>query len=662
MADIEKRIKNLREEIKRHEYLYYVLEKPEITDQEFDFLMKELKELEDKYPQYRDPLSPTQRVGGMAVSDFKEVKHNPPMLSLDNCYSEEEFMDWYNRTYKLAETDFEMVAEGKIDGLSCAIEYKDGRFIRASTRGDGEIGEDVTLNAKTIRSVPLEIATPENSFIEIRGEVYINKKDFEKINRTQMEKGDELFSNPRNAASGSLRQKDPNITAQRGLKFAIHSYANIKNIEQPKTQWGYFNLCEKLKLPVNPLKKLCYNVKEVIDFYKEVEKKRENIDFEIDGIVVKVNDFSIQKRIGYTSKSPRWAIAFKFKAQQAKTVLKNVSFSVGRTGIITPVAELEPVKCGGVLISSSTLHNFDEIKRLGIKIGDRVIIERAGDVIPKIVRAVKEERDGSEKEIKIPDRCPVCSSKLHRDEDGVYIRCINPQCEQQLKRNIMHFASRDAMNIEGLGESTVNALVERKILKSISDIYKLKKEDLLTLELFRDKKTQNLLNQIENSKKNNLDKLIYALGIRHVGTKIATLLAEKFKDLNELSKEGEIALSSISEIGPIIAKSIRKFFDQESVKKMLKELKDSGLNFKYIESAKSTRLSNMIFVFTGELETMTRKEAENKVLEMGGIPSSTVTSKTSYVIAGKNPGSKYEKAKKLGIKILNENEFIQLIK
>ncbi len=563
---------------------------------------------------------------------------------------------------KITGKEFETIVEVKIDGLSCSVEYEDGVLKRASTRGDGETGEDVTLNVKTIKSLPLKIDAPEKSYIEVRGEVYIDKKEFEKINKMEMEAGNEPFSNPRNAASGSLRQKDPSITAKRNLKFLIHSYGQIKGFDEPKTQLEYLELCERLKLPTNKIRKLCKKIDEVIDFYHKIEKKRHDLDFEIDGVVVKVNDFSLQKVLGSTAKNPRWAIAFKFKAEQAKTKLKNIIFSVGRTGIITPVAELEPVKCGGVVISNSTLHNFDEIKRLGIKIGDSVIVERAGDVIPKIVRVIKEERNGKEKEIEMPDKCPSCGEKLYKDEDGVYIRCINPNCIEQIKRNIIHFASRDAMNIEGLGESTVNELVDRGVVKSITDIYRLKKEDLIKLPLFKDKKAENLLNQIENSKTKNLDKLIYALGIRHVGEKIARILAERFKTLLKLASTNLEELSNINEVGPIIASSIVSYFSQDNVKKMIDEFRKYGLNMEYKSSVKSNKLEGLTFVFTGELESMTRDEAQRKVVELGGNISSSVSLKTSYVVCGKNPGSKLEKAKKLSVKIINEEDFLKMIK
>ncbi len=658
-----KRIKELRKIITRHNYLYYVENKPEITDFEFDKLLNELKELEKKYPHLITPDSPTQKVGGLASSDFKPVKHNPPMLSLDNCYSELELKEWYERIKKIVkDEDFSMICEVKIDGVSCSVEYRDGVFFRASTRGDGSIGEDVSENVKTIRGLPLKIDVVEKSVVEFRGEVYLTKKDFEEINLQQINNGEEPFSNPRNAASGSLRQKDPRITAKRKLKFAVHSYGKIEGFDEPKTQEEYFHFSRKLMMPINPFWKKVKNLKEVVEFYNEMGEKRKELDFEIDGIVVKVNEFALRKIIGQTAKSPKWAIAFKFKAEQAKTILKDVIFSVGRTGIVTPVAVLQPVKCGGVIISSSTLHNFDEIKRLGIKIGDKVIIERAGDVIPKIVRAVNEERTGKEIEIAIPTKCPSCGADLFKDNEEVYVRCINPNCPAQLKKSILHFASRDAMNIEGLGENTVDELLEKKLIKKITDIYYLKKEDLFKLELFKDKKAENLLKQIENSKKQNLDKLIYALGIRHVGEKTATMLAEKFKSLDTLMKAQISDILSISEIGNVIAQSVYNFFRQKVVIEMINELKNVGVNTVYHQTTKGEKLNNMIFVFTGELKSMSRTEAEKKVIELGGKTSNSVSSKTTFVVVGENPGSKYEKAKKLGVKIINEDEFLEMIK
>jgi len=660
--EAKKEILLLREKIRRHEYLYYVLDKPEITDAEYDALINKLKELEKKFPQFISQDSPTMRVGGIPLKEFEPVEHKKPMLSLDNCYSVEEFREWHERIIKTIGKDFELIVEAKIDGLSCSIEYKDGIFFRASTRGDGNVGEDVTLNVKTLKCIPLRIALPAGSYMEVRGEVYMDKKDFEELNSKQIEKGDDLFSNPRNAAAGSLRQKDPKITSERKLKFFVHSSGIIENVKTFENHWDYLNFCSLLKFPVTSVRKKCSSFDEVIDFYKEYSEKRFSLPYEIDGLVVKVNSYKAQEILGYTNKSPRWAMAFKYPAQQVKTKLKNIIFSVGRTGIITPVAELEPVKCGGVTISSSTLHNFDEIKRLDLKIGDSVLIERAGEVIPKVVRVVKEERKGNEKEIIIPEFCPSCSSKLYKMEGEVAIRCINPLCPTQIKRALLHFSSREAMNIEGFGEAVVDSLLELKKISDFSSIYKLKKEDLMSLPLFKDKKAENLLKQINESKKRNLDKLIYGLGIRHVGEKISMTLAKKFGNIDNLLNADFNTLSTIPEIGPIIAKSIIDFLKQDNVRKTIEELKKEGVNTIYFSNnPENAKFDGLTFVFTGELKTMTRTEAAQKVIMLGGKESSSVSSKTSYVVVGENPGSKLEKAKKLGVKIINEEEFLKLL-
>ncbi len=654
-------INSLRELIKKHERLYYVLDAPEITDAEFDALMNRLKSLEAQFPSLVSPDSPTSRVGGIAVSNFSPVGHEISMLSLDNCYSPEEFSKWYERILSNI-GNFDCVIEAKIDGLSCSIEYKDGLFFRASTRGDGKIGEDVTANVRTINCIPLSIPLAKGSYLEVRGEVYMDKKEFERINSLQSNSSLPLFANPRNAAAGSLRQKSPEITAQRGLKFFVHSSGSCRGIDIPSSHWEYLEFCQKLGFPVTKVRKICKNLDEIISFYIEYETKRFELPYEIDGLVVKVDSASLRNTLGFTAKSPRWAIAFKYPAQQVKTKVKNVSFSVGRTGIITPVAELEPVKCGGVIISNSTLHNFDEVKRLNLKIGDIVLIERAGEVIPKVVRVLKEERQGGEIEIKEPEFCPSCNSRVYKSQDEVALRCINPSCPAQIKRALFHFASRAAMNIEGLGESIINILVDRKMVLSFSDIYNLTKEDLLTLPLFKDKKAENILKEIQESKKRNLDKLIFGLGIRHVGEKLSLILAERFFNMDNLILASFENLSSIEEVGPIIADSIVKFFSQESVKNLILKLKEMGLNMSYISNQSENRkLKGMTFVFTGELKSMTRQQAGEKVISLGGKESSSVSAKTSYVVVGENPGSKFEKAKKLGIKIINEEEFMKLI-
>ena len=657
-------IERLRREIRWHDHFYYVLDNPHISDGEYDALLNRLKVLETAHPDLVTPDSPTRRVGGRPSIAFAPVAHKIPMLSLDNTYSEEEFLEWDKRVRNgLKGEPYELVVEPKIDGLSCSIEYECGVFARASTRGDGETGEDVSLNVRTIRAVPLKLNVEDPpAFFEARGEVYIDKKDFEVIRGEQLNESVEPFSNPRNAAAGSLRQKDPAVTARRKLKFFAHSYGYLKGMVEPETHWEYLEYCRKAGFPVPRIsERPCKDASEVLKFYKEYATRRFSLPYEIDGLVVKVNAHSSQKLLGFTSKSPRWAIAFKYPAQQSTTTVKNVWFSVGRTGVITPVAELEPVKCGGVTISSSTLHNFDEIKRLGLKIGDRVVIERAGEVIPKVVKVVSGSRTGNEKEIHPPRYCPSCGADVFKDSEAVACRCINPSCPSQIQRSLLHFASRDAMNIDGLGEASVEQLTDKKIVAQFSDIYRLKKEDLLGLQLFKDKKAVNLLAQIEASKKQPLSRLVYALGIPHIGEKSARVLAEHFKDMKALICANLEDLSRVSEVGPIIARSITDFFSEKHVRELLQELETLGVNMTEPEKAKGSKLEGKSFVFTGELKAMTREEAELRVRELGAKEASSVSSKTSYVVAGENPGSKYNKAKKLGVPVLAEEEFLKLI-
>lgn len=657
-------IERLRREIRRHDHFYYVLDNPRISDGEYDALLNRLKVLEAAHPDLITSDSPTRRVGGKPSVAFAPVAHKIPMLSLDNVVSEEEFLEWDKRVRNgLKGEPYELVVEPKIDGLSCSIEYERGVFTRASTRGDGETGEDVSLNVRTIRAVPLKLNVEEPpAFFEARGEVYIDKKDFEALREEQLGAGAEPFANPRNAAAGSLRQKDPAVTAKRKLKFFAHSYGYLEGMAAPETHWDYLAYCRKAGFPVPSISgKPCKDAGEVLKFYKEYAARRFALPYEIDGLVVKVDAYSSQKLLGFTSKSPRWAIAFKYPAQQATTTVRSVRFSVGRTGVITPVADLEPVKCGGVIISSSTLHNFDEIKRLGLKAGDRVVIERAGEVIPKVVKVLAGSGTGHEKEIRPPKHCPSCGSDVFKDEEVVAYRCINPSCPSQIQRSLLHFASRDAMNIDGLGESSVEQLTSKKLVAKFSDIYRLKKENLLGLELFKDKKAANLLAQIEASKQQPLSRLVYALGIPHIGEKSARVLAEHFKTMKALMHAGLDDLGRVSDIGPIIARSVTGFFSEKHVRELAHELESLGVNMAEPEKEKGSGLEGKSFVFTGELKAMTREEAELRVRELGGKEASSVSSKTSYVVVGAEPGSKYDKAKKLGVQILNEEEFLKIV-
>jgi DNA ligase (NAD+) len=657
-------IEALRAELLRHERLYYVQDSPEISDGEFDVLMNRLKALEAAHPELASDDSPTRRVGGGLSNTFAPVPHRIPMLSLDNCYSPEEFLEWHARVKKgLKDEPFEMIVEAKIDGLSCSIEYEKGRLARASTRGDGETGEDVTLNVRTIRSVPLrlDLARPPAVF-EARGEVYMDKKDFELLRERALAAGEEPFVNPRNAAAGSLRQKDPAVTAARKLRFIVHSYGYLEGLAEPVSHWEYLNICRGLGYNISTLgNRPCRTAEEVLALYADYAEQRFSLPYEIDGLVIKVDSFRQRSALGFTAKSPRWAIAFKYPAQQATTTVKAVSFSVGRTGAITPVAELEPVKCGGVTISSATLHNFDEIARLGLKIGDRVVIERAGEVIPKVLKVVPGARSGAERDIVPPAACPSCGGELFRDEAGVALRCVNPSCPVQFKRALLHFASRDAMNIEGFGVSSVEQLADKGLVTGFPDIYRLKKEELLGLELFKDRKADNLLAQIRKSKEQPLSRLIYALGIRHIGEKNARTLAGHFGTMEAFMAAGPEELARIGDIGPVIAEAVAEFFKSETTCAMVKELGSLGLRMDEPERAAGGRLEGKTFVFTGELKTLTRDAAQAKVRELGGKETSSVSAKTSYVVVGADPGSKFAKAQKLGVPVLTEDEFLKLV-
>ena len=646
--------------------MYYVLSQPEISDKEYDALMRELKALEDKYPEFKSDDSPTVRVSGGILEGFQTVKHKQKMLSLDNTYSFSELKDWAQRVHKGLgnEKKIEYVVELKIDGVSVNIAYQNAKLVIGATRGDGETGEDVTQNIKTIRAIPLVLMgkdTPD--FIEIRGEVYMERRDFQVLNKERQKQEEVLFANPRNAAAGSLKLLDTNIAAERRLSFYAHSLGEYKGKDIP-TQWEFFGKFKEWGVRTNPHSKLCKDLDAVLDYCQDWQEKREKITYEIDGIVVKVNSLAQQKRLGFTLKSPRWAVAYKFPAKQVTTKLLNIAVQVGRTGVITPVAQLEPKECGGVTIKHSTLHNFDEIKRLGVKIGDRVVLERAGEVIPKIIKVVESVRTGKEKEFKVPQKCPVCHSRITKEkEEEVAYRCINPSCPAQIERGLTHFASRGAMDIEGMGVAAVEQLVHKGLVRDFADIYSLKKEDLLKLELFKEKKAENLLEAINKSKQRPLSRLIYGLGIRHVGEKAAYVLAQRFRTLDNLKRAKLQDFDAVYEIGEVMAESIIKFFRNESTQKLWKKLEDAGLNLEEkVASVKKSALTGKLVVFTGELKDFSRKQSENIVREMGGNASSSVSQNTDFLVAGENPGSKYEKAKKLGIKIIAEKEFKEMIR
>lgn len=659
-------LENLREQIRNHDYRYYVLADPEVSDAEYDQLMRRLQALEKEHPDLVTPDSPTQRVGGFAPTDFKPVLHEEPMLSLDNVYTPDEFREWVARLRRfLNDRDpGEFMVEAKIDGVSLSLVYENNILATAATRGDGQIGENVTPNAKTIRTIPLRLPTDAPKRIEIRGEVYMDKKDFARFNEGEKKAGREPFANPRNMAAGSLRQKDSRVTARRPLKFFVHSIGLSGLDTKPPTQFECLGYAKRLGFQYPAIDQVVGGVEEAIRFYQDFESKRSSLPYEIDGLVVKVNDLGIHSKLGATTKSPRGAVAFKYTSTQATTVVKDVQFSVGRTGTITPVAEMEPVSCGGVTISSASLHNFEEVERLGVRVGDTVLIERAGEVIPHVIKVIPGKRRGGERPITPPKSCPVCKGHVVKEEDLVAYRCANPSCPAQIMRSLLHYASRDAMDIEGFGDKAVEQMVESGRVKDFADIYTLTKEDLLKLELFADKRAENLLEEIQESKVRPLSRLLNALGIPHVGEKMARILAERFGEMDRLEEASREDLEAVHEVGPILAEAISSFFRQPQVRNLLKRLDRAAVNFK--EPKRPVRgdspFAGKTVVFTGELPGATRSEAEAKVRELGGEAVSSVSKKTDFVVAGSEPGSKHDKAKKLGVRVLTPEEFFRMAK
>ncbi|MGB4521488.1 MAG: NAD-dependent DNA ligase LigA [Candidatus Omnitrophota bacterium] len=660
--EIKNKIEKLIEQIRRHDYLYYVLSQPEISDKEYDNLMSQLKELEEKYPGYKTNDSVTVRLSNGVLEGFKTVKHKEKMLSLNNTYSFKELKDWQARVCKgLAGEKVEYAVELKIDGLSANISYRQGKLSIGATRGDGQTGEDVTANIKTIRSIPLVLLGSDfPDFIEIRGEVYMEINDFKILNKEREKLGEVLFANPRNAASGSLKLLDTAVVAKRKLNFFAHSLGEYKgNVIQ--TQLEFLSYLKIWGVRTNPQSRLCGNLNQIIEYCQYWQEQREKLGYEIDGVVIKVNNLALQKRLGFTSKSPRWAVAYKFPARQATTEVLKININVGRTGVITPTAELKAVECSGVIIRNATLHNFDEIKRLNIKEGDRVLIERAGDVIPKVVKVVASL---GRKSFQIPKVCPECLGKVIKEkEEDVAYRCINPVCPAQLERRLLHFASRPAMDIEGMGEAVVSQLIKLKLVRNFADIYKLNEFDLAKLELFKEKKINNLIEAIKKSKEKPLSRLVFALGIRHVGENAAYILAKHFITMDKLINAKKDDFDAIYEVGPVIAGSVKDYFSQNSTRKMLEELKNLGLSLREeLTKTKVTPLTGKTIVFTGELIGFSRSQAEEIVHKFAGNVSSSVSKNVNFVVTGDNPGSKFDKAKKLGVKIISEKEFVEMIK
>ncbi|HEV2387067.1 MAG TPA: NAD-dependent DNA ligase LigA [Candidatus Acidoferrales bacterium] len=656
----------LRREIREHEYRYYVLDEPAISDRQFDRLMDRLKELEAAHPGLATPDSPTERVGGQPREGFQPVRHPSPMLSLDNTYSYDELRDFDRRVRDLAgRAAMDYVAENKFDGLSLSLVYEDGVLARGVTRGDGTTGEDVTQNIRTIRSIPLRLEPASlkkhrlPASLEVRGEAVMTRKAFEDLNRQQEQVGGKRFANPRNAAAGSVRVLDPGITASRKLDFFAY-FLYVGGRVPLATHWEALEALAGLRfLSSRSHAERCAAIDDVIAYCARWEAKREKLPYEIDGIVVKVNSIALERELGFTAKAPRWAVAYKYPARQETTVVKDVIWQVGRTGALTPVALLEPVEVGGVTVSRSTLHNMDEIERLGLRVGDTIVIERAGEVIPHVVKVT---RHGHGEKPKPPADCPECGRPVHKSPDEVAYRCVNAACPAKRKESLLHFASRHAMDIDGLGDKLVDQLVDTGMVKDMADLYSLEFDPLENLERMGRKSAENLLREIEASKQASLARLIYALGIRFVGERTGELLAEHFGSLDDLAKASVDEMTEVAEVGPKVAESIAEFFAERANQELVRKLKKAGLRFREERKApRDTRLAGKTFVFTGTLERHTREEAEALVASHGGKIGSSVSKKTDYVVVGAEPGSKYDKAKQLGVPILDEKQFEKLV-
>jgi DNA ligase (NAD+) len=658
---VQKKLEALREKIRHHEYRYYVLDNPEMSDADFDKLMNELKRLEAEHPELITPDSPTQRVGGKPREGFVKAKHSSPMLSLDNAYSEEELRDWERRVHELTgRTDLEYMCELKLDGMSLALVYTDGRLERGVTRGDGTTGEDVTSNVRTVRSIPLTIAKDKlkkagiPADFEVRGEMLMPLAAFRRLNEERERQGLATFANPRNFTAGTVRQLEPSITAERRMDFFAYmllkdgrTYFDRQSKTMDALEWAGFK--------VNPNRKLAKSLAEVWKFIQSWESKRESLPYEIDGIVIKVDRTAWQRELGFTGKAPRWAIAYKYAARGGVTEIEDIVPQVGRTGKLTPVAWLKPVSIGGTTVSRATLHNMDEIERLGVKIGDWVEVERGGDVIPKVVKVVEDQKHPrGKKQFVMPEHCPVCGGNVVRTPGEVDHRCVNANCPAKLQGTILHFASRHVMNIDGLGEALVNQLTERGLVKNVADLYKLTKDDLLKLERMGEKSADNVLAEIEASKKLPLERVIYGLGIRFVGERTAQFLAEHFGSLDAIMNASAEQLEEVNEVGPRIAESIVEFFGDEHNRKLVSDLRKAGLTFAGQKKEKGTKLAGKTFVLTGTLERHTRDEAKKMIEDAGGRVSGSVSKKTDYVVAGSDAGSKLDKARELGVSVIGE--------
>lgn len=657
----EQKVNELRNLLNQYGYDYYVLDQPSVPDAEYDQLMQELMELEEKFPQLKTPDSPSVRVGGAVLDVFEKVEHRTPMLSLGNAFNEEDLKDFDRRIRQAVGDDFSYVCELKIDGLAVSLRYEEGMFIQGATRGDGTIGEDITANLKTIKSIPLRLR--ENASLEVRGEAYMPKRSFEALNQVRQERGEELFANPRNAAAGSLRQLDPKIAASRRLDVFLYGIGNTGESGVVSHSEG-LDYLDHLGFKTNKERRKCSTIDDVIEYVNSWVEKRPHLPYEIDGIVIKVDSLQQQAALGTTAKSPRWAIAYKFPAEEVVTTLIDIELSVGRTGVVTPTAILEPVKVAGTTVQRASLHNEDLIREKDIKIGDKVVVKKAGDIIPEVVNVLADQRTGKEVDFHMPTHCPECESELVRLEGEVALRCINPKCPAQIREGLIHFVSRDAMNIDGLGEKVISLLFAEKLISDVADIYKLSREQLLALERMGEKSVANLLKAIEASKSNSLEKLLFGLGIRHVGAKAAKTLAISFGTIDKLAAASKDDLIAINEIGDKMADSIVAFFEQDEAGELVQELKAAGVNMEY-KGAKpvTAEESDSIFagktvVLTGKLEQLSRNEAKEKIEALGGNVAGSVSKKTHLVIAGEDAGSKLAKAQELGIEVWDEEKLL----
>lgn len=656
MTEIEKKIEELRKTLRYHSDRYYNDDAPEIEDYEYDMMMRELKELEEKYPEYDAPDSPTKKVGGVADNSFESVAHSVRMESLQDAFSKDELREFSNRVEDTV-SDVNYVVEPKIDGLSVSLEYRDGVFLRGSTRGNGDVGEDVSGNLRVIHNIPLKL-NKSIPYIEVRGEVYMPKKSFERVVDRQIINGEKPFKNPRNAAAGSLRQKDSSVTASRGLDIFVFNIQQIEGVELSSHKES-LDFIKELGFNTIPTYKKVDNIEDAIAEIDRIGEARGSLEYDIDGAVIKVDDFSQRDILGSTAKYPKWAIAFKYPPEEKQTKLLDIEIAVGRTGVLTPTAILESVHLAGTTVSRATLHNQDFINEKGIAIGDVVTVRKAGDIIPEVL-CVNEHNSNSV--FKFPDVCPSCGEKVYRDEDEAAIRCINPECPAQLLRNLIHFCSRDAMDIEGLGPAIIETFVNEGMIAKTYDIYNLDFNKILSLEGFKETSANNIINSVNNSKNNDLSKLIFALGIRHIGAKAGKLLADYFKDIDLVMNASVDDILQIDGFGKIMAESVVEFFSSDSTKKLIEKLKEAGVNMKSTNVVEDTRFSGMTFVLTGTLPTLKRAEASKIIESFGGKTSSSVSKKTTYVLAGEEAGSKLDKANKLGVQVISEEEFKEMIK